>query len=979
MTTGPGPSSEEPDGGPTPLRGRAAEQSFIEARLDALGRGAGGIVRIEGPAGIGTSRMLAAASASARRRGIRVFHGGVDPDAPPVPLGPLLEGLLAGPEPLADADRLRDLATVPGQRFWLLRELADRLREAARDRPLLIVLDDFQWCDDLTLLTLGTVVTELAPHAILWLVAVRGAVVPPGVRTTLDRMRRAGAHELVLGPLTDRASARIAEDVLGAVPGPDVLGLVRTAGGVPALLVELLGAVREEEAVTIENGTAALTAGAFPVPPLPSVARRLDRLSAAARELVETAAAVGAPVTVARLAELLGRSPAALITAVREALDAELLTEQGDFLAFGHDLVRRAVAAGLPPSVRQSLYRHAADEPGGGAPAAGPRGGAAPADNPPAPQAGQGRPGDGRGESDRLRTAAAELASTAPAAAAELALRALDGIAADAPERPRLVAETIPLLWQAGRPARARDLGASALASREPGGDAPAAAPGAEDEARIRLALARLSSQFDFTETVRQARTGAALPGLPADLRARLLALACLGLAMSGENEAAERALPAALAAAGEAGDRTAEATLAVVESAVRFARSDWADALRRADRATALAAGLGIVHSLWVPEALWHGFLLNLAGRSRAALAVADSGVRGSRNQGQAATTCLWLMNRTRALLDAGRLADARADAEAAAALTDELGLGDFADLTLRYAMTRVALHTGDRAAARTCAAEARRMRAGGPPLVRTAGSWLLALLADAEGRPDRALAALDELLPAPGAQRPAPDPDTPSPTAPGPLLTAPLDPADTPVLVRIALRAGALERAVPAVHAAERRAADNPGIPLLAAGAAHARGLLDNDLGHLVRAVRLYEDCPRPIARASALEDAGRRLAATRLSDAVPYLESALALYTRAGADRDAARVRRRLRAAGIRRRPSTAGHDKEWPELTGAELRVARLVAQGLTNAQVAEHLSLSPHTVGSHLRRAFTKLDLTSRADLARLVTTRDDGA
>ncbi|MGW9122974.1 helix-turn-helix domain-containing protein [Streptomyces sp. NPDC055663] len=64
--------------------------------------------------------------------------------------------------------------------------------------------------------------------------------------------------------------------------------------------------------------------------------------------------------------------------------------------------------------------------------------------------------------------------------------------------------------------------------------------------------------------------------------------------------------------------------------------------------------------------------------------------------------------------------------------------------------------------------------------------------------------------------------------------------------------------------------------------------------------------------------------------------------------------------------------------WPELTAAELRVVRLVARGLTNQQVAEHLSLSPHTVSSHLRPAFTKLDVTSRAELTRLVKHRDNG-
>lgn len=940
LTTWPWP--EDFDGVRAPVRGREAELAFIEARLDSLARREGGVVLVEGPAGIGRSRILVEASASARRRGMRVFQGGADPAEQFVPLGPLLEGLLSGEEPLSDAARLRDLATMPGQRFWLLQELGDRLREAARGGPLLIVLDDLQWCDDLTLLTFHTVAAGLSSHAILWLVAVRGGSVPPAVRTTLDRIRQAGAHELALGPLGDGAIAHLAEDVLGAVPGPDVLGVARRAEGVPLLLVELLGALRDEESVTIGNGPARLSAGPLPIRPLPSVARRLDLLSDVARELVETAAAVGCPVTVGLLAELLGRSPAALITAVRESLDADLLTESGDHLEFRHELVREAVEAGLPLSLRRTLRRHGAEM--------RPRSAASPAEAPALPADGAER-GD-RAAVDRLRTAAAEVADTAPGPAAELTLRALELTAVDAPQRPRVIAETIPLLWQTGQPARAHHLGTSALSA---GGLRP------EDEARIRLGLARLSSQFDFCAAVRQARAGAALPGIPAALRARLLALLCLGLSLSGDDEAAEQAVGEALESAEAAGDRAAEATLMVVESALHFRRMEWSEAFRRADRAGALAAGLGIIRSGWIPEALWQGFLLNAAGRSAEALAVADAGVRDSRNQGRAAATRTWLMSRARALLDAGRLADARADAEAAFAMSDELGTGNLSDVTLLYVMVRIALHTNDQEAARGYAARVRRMRSDSAPLVRDAGAWLLALLADFEGRPDRALAELDDVAPAEDR----------------PFAAAPADAVDAPALVRMALRAGAPERAAGAVAVAERRAALNPDFTILAATAAHARGLLDNDLGRLLRAVRLYGECPRPLARASALEDAGRKLAATRVSEAVPYLDTALALYTRAGAERDAARVRRRLRAAGVRRQPVSAGYVKEWPELTASELRVARLVARGLTNRQVAEQLSLSPHTVGSHLRRTFTKLDVASRTELARLVMSRDN--
>ncbi|MFJ2931448.1 AAA family ATPase [Streptomyces sp. NPDC087219] len=934
---------EELEGVRTPLRGRDAELAFIEARLDALDRGEGGIIRVEGPVGIGRSRILAEAAAAARRRGTRVFEGAADPDEQFVPLGPLLDGLLSGEEPLSGAVRLRDLATTPGQRFWLLQELGDRLRETARNGPLLVVLDDLQWCDDLTLLTFNTLAAGLSSHAILWLVAVRGGGVPSGVRTTLDRIRQAGAHELALGALDDRATTRITEDVLGAAPDPDVLRVVRRAEGVPQLLVALLGSLRE--VVTIENGTATLPAGPPAPRELPSVVRRLDQLSDEARELVQTAAALGGPVTVALLAELLGRPSAALITAVRESLDADLLIESGDHLAFRHELIREAVEAGLPLPLRHALRGHAAELPPGSA--------ASPVER---PGPSTGRAAADAAEADRLRTAAAELAATAPGPAAERSLKALELTTAAAPERPRIIAETIPLLWQTGRAAQARELGTSALAT---------GALGPEDEARIRLALARLAVPFDFSEAVRQARAGSALHGIPVDVRGRLLAMLAVGLSMSGEHSAAERVAAEAWETAAAAGDRSAEATLTTVRSAASFHRMDLTEAFRQAERSVALADALGVSTSLWVPEALWHALLSHTTGRSAEALAAAEDGIRITREQGRTAATGMWLMTRSRILLEAGRLTDARADAEAASVTTDDLGPGNLADVTLRYVMMRVALHTNDRQTARAYAAEARRMRSDGAPVVRHFGSWMLALMADFEGRPDRAMAELDEVMTSPAADRPA--------------YAGLVDPADAPVLVRLALRAGAHARAAQAVALAERLAALNPHLTFLAATAAHARGLLDNDLAPLVRAVRLYEDCPRPLARASALEDAGRKLAATRTSEAVPYLDTALALYARAGAERDVARVRRRLRAAGVRRRPSMAGLSGAWPELTAAEIRVVRLVAQGLTNQQVAEHLSLSPHTVGSHLRRAFTKLDITSRVELTRLVKHRDSGA
>jgi DNA-binding CsgD family transcriptional regulator len=64
--------------------------------------------------------------------------------------------------------------------------------------------------------------------------------------------------------------------------------------------------------------------------------------------------------------------------------------------------------------------------------------------------------------------------------------------------------------------------------------------------------------------------------------------------------------------------------------------------------------------------------------------------------------------------------------------------------------------------------------------------------------------------------------------------------------------------------------------------------------------------------------------------------------------------------------------------WESLTDTERSVADLVAQGLTNRQVAARMFLSPHTIDFHLRQIFRKLDIGSRVDLTRQVVERDSG-
>jgi DNA-binding CsgD family transcriptional regulator len=172
--------------------------------------------------------------------------------------------------------------------------------------------------------------------------------------------------------------------------------------------------------------------------------------------------------------------------------------------------------------------------------------------------------------------------------------------------------------------------------------------------------------------------------------------------------------------------------------------------------------------------------------------------------------------------------------------------------------------------------------------------------------------------------------------------------------------------------------RASLNPGVASIQGTAAHVRGLIHDDAAELSEAIGHFERGPRPIALASALEDAG--VALLRHGDrdqAVSHLGRALKIYAVAHASRDETRVRARLRELGVRRRLVTPSRPETgWGALTDSELGVVRLVAEGMTNRQVADQLYVSPHTVSTHLRHAFAKLGVNSRVELTRIAVEHD---
>src|SRR5215470_7301382 len=178
-------------------------------------------------------------------------------------------------------------------------------------------------------------------------------------------------------------------------------------------------------------------------------------------------------------------------------------------------------------------------------------------------------------------------------------------------------------------------------------------------------------------------------------------------------------------------------------------------------------------------------------------------------------------------------------------------------------------------------------------------------------------------------------------------------------------------------AVAELERYAAGRD-VPALHRSASCAAGILDGDAGTLLKVADAYAAAGRPLLEAQAREHAAEALAAVGgVGEARLQLDAAQARYLQLDAAWDAARADARLRGHGIRRgvhgprRRPKAG----WDALTTTELRVAALLAEGLSNPQIAARMFTSRRTVQFHVSNILAKLGLSSRVELAALIARR----
>jgi predicted ATPase/DNA-binding CsgD family transcriptional regulator len=337
--------------------GRGQQVGRIDAQLGALASGRGSVVLVSGGFGMGKTALLAQATRMASARGIRVFHGAGDPATQAVPLAPLLEALMVPEDAPVDRDRIRDLTLSADHRLWLMRELEESLQRSARSAPMLIVIDDLQWADAVSLLFLTLLARRSTATGILWLLALRPGELSAAGRAAVDRLAAAGAVSLAVDPLDEHAVEDIATQLLGGVPDAALKRILADIGGHPFWLTELLNGILQDDLVVRGHGLSRLAAWRIPRRFARSVLQQLARFPRATRDALETAAILGTPFSIAELAAAADLSPATLVAVLRQALAEGVLVEDGELLAFRYRLVRETIDHQATEAVRQSVLR----------------------------------------------------------------------------------------------------------------------------------------------------------------------------------------------------------------------------------------------------------------------------------------------------------------------------------------------------------------------------------------------------------------------------------------------------------------------------------------------------------------------------------------------------------------------------------------------------------------------------------------------
>jgi DNA-binding CsgD family transcriptional regulator len=345
------------------LVGRSEELAFLRARLAAARAGSGRLVLVCGPAGIGKTRLVEELVAD--RKGVPVGWGGASADSGMPPLWPWTRAVRGFPALCAamatvvagdthgEFSSAEDAAaaTFAGDTAAL-----DALEEAAAGSGILLVLEDIQWADGATLRVLERLAADIRRLALLVVATHRDRAHP-----VLDRLLCHGGTDIVrLGPLsTDDAAVLLSETIEQADPEA-VRHAAARSGGSPLYLRTLTQVAADQLRGRTPWGS---TLGAPEFRHLVSAAMRAAGPRAA--EAVDAASVLGVEAPAWLVARMLGSDSASdVLEWLRPAVPAglvEIHLAAEATVCFAHALVRDSVYASLPAPRRSNLHRRAAE------------------------------------------------------------------------------------------------------------------------------------------------------------------------------------------------------------------------------------------------------------------------------------------------------------------------------------------------------------------------------------------------------------------------------------------------------------------------------------------------------------------------------------------------------------------------------------------------------------------------------------------
>lgn len=336
--------------------------------------GHGGVVIIEGPAGIGKTRLLEAARALAeeKRLGVAWARGSelereygfgllrqlLEPFAMSSD-GLLREELFKGAaalaaalfQPGADPEARApepDFSTLHGL-YWLLAELAD-------EQPLAVCIDDVQWADPPSLRFLSFASRRIESVAITIFATLRTGEVGSDPELVSQLTTESGVLTMRPRPLTGSGVEAIVREELAFEPSRDLVeACLESTGGNPFYLKALLGEVAGSGGdVGVGSVRRVTEIGSGEVSAL--LLRRLDALHEGAKELAGAVAVLGDGTHLPRAARLAGLEPMQAAEVLQTLVSARLLREQGG-IGFSHPIVRSSVYASLPPAAAPIFTR----------------------------------------------------------------------------------------------------------------------------------------------------------------------------------------------------------------------------------------------------------------------------------------------------------------------------------------------------------------------------------------------------------------------------------------------------------------------------------------------------------------------------------------------------------------------------------------------------------------------------------------------